>query len=434
MHQSGTHALVSSTIPAPLLLSLAAAVHVQCSASLSDGSLEVTSAAGPAARASVHLRTSAVQFYSKLPTAAFSPVQHSSLAALLARSLPAAKQQQHIGSSATLAANPAVHGSGYVAHPALVDGCLHMGARLADALQHSRAVVQAWVPVAIGAFCPMRELATADGAWAGAEITGRLQDGSALSSYRLSGGCSGPALLDLADLQAKPARMAPVLPAGKTTAEKKPKMLYKVQWQCSEPLAGMQPRGVQGIRKALRSSASLRRVRAAGSAAASCLRDVTNVQGAMTQPPAAGFFLGTRGVQSQGIAGLGTRNLNTLAEGAAAWGLIRVAASERPDIKWAATDLAGSEKIGQQGREGGDAFGTILDAGLAATPRVLAEEEDTSPAHGDLLGVTGRIVITGGLGGEHLSVAMDMSLSSHFSSFANLIKAHSAACLPICRH
>ncbi len=413
MHQSGTHALVSSTIPAPLLLSLAAAVHVQCSASLSDGSLEVTSAGGPAARASVHLRTSAVLFYSKLPTVALPPVQHSSLAALLASSLPAAKQQQHIGSSATLAPNPAVHGSGYVAHPALVDGCLHMGARLADALQHSRAVPQAWVPVAIGAFCPMRELATADGAWGGAEITGRLQDGSALSSYRLSGGCSAPALLDLADLQAKPARMAPVLPTKTAAAEHEPRMLYKVQWQCSEPLAGMQSRGMLGIKKALRSSASpSRRISSAGSVAASCLRDVTNIQRAMTQPPAAAFDLGTRGVQSQEIAGSGTRNLITLAEGAAAWGLVRVAASERPDIKWAARDLAASAKYGQQGGEGGDAFGTILDAGLAATPRILAEEEDTSLA-APVLAVTGRIVITGGLGGDHRCLShMAMSFSN----------------------
>lgn len=399
MHQTGSQALVGSTIPSPLLLSLAAAVHVQCSVSLSDGSLEITSAAS-VARASVHLRTAAVRFNSDHPTATSSNYGHikqSLLAASVSSSLKAV-EQQHIGSCATLAVNPAAHGSGYVAHPALVDGCLHMGARLADALQQSLpAVPQAWVPVAIGAFCPERELVPTDGAWAGAEIIGRLQGGSALSSYRLSGGCSGPALLDLADLQAKPARAAAALPAGTAAAEAEPQMLYKVQWQSSEPLVSLQPGSRRGIRKTLR---SLRRGRTDGSAAASCLRDVTNVQRAMAQTGGTGFDLSMRGVQSQDIARSGG-NLASLAKGAAAWGLIRVAASERPDITWAATDIGATAKRSQQVR--GDAFGTILDAGLAAVPRILAEEEeDATRVHGEAFGVSGRIVITGGLGGRTL--------------------------------
>ena len=395
MHQSGTQALVGSTIPAPLLLSMATAVRVHCSVSLSDGSTEVTSGA-TAARTTVHLRNTAVQFFSGHPAAA--PGEHalnkpSHLATIMCSKSPSANKT-HVGSSATLAVDQAKHGSGYLAHPALVDGCLHMGADLADALQRTGGPSQAWVPVAIGAFCPLQDLAAAQDAWAGAEVTVRLPDGSATSSYRLRGGCAAQGLLHLGDLQAKPARLAPI-PA---TASAAPQLLYTVQWQSSAPLDGMHAVMARrrGITKRVRPS--LRSAAAAGSAAASCLGDITNIQRVMAGPGSADFELTTQGVLASDMTRSG-RSVPELVKGAAAWGLVRVAASERPDMKWAAIDHAPFATPTRKPVMGQDAFGTILDAGLAAVPRILGEDEQAAQVE-ESLGLTGRIVITGGLGGD----------------------------------
>lgn len=398
MHQSGTQALVESTIPAPLLLSTASAVRVQCSISLSNGSMEVTSGAA-AARTSVHLRTAAVQFSSGHPAA--DPAEcalniPTFIAAVMSSKMPPVNQQ-HLGSSATLAADQATHGSGYLSHPALVDGCLHMGADLADALRRTGIASQAWVPVAIGAFCPMQELATAQDAWAGAEVTRRLPDGSATSSYRLRGGCAARGLLHLADLQAKPARLAALSAATAAAAEAAPRLLYKVQWQSSAPLDGVRTvmSRRRGITKLMRPSP---RNAAAGGTAASCLGDITHIQQAMTGPGSTEFELATQGVLASDIARSG-RRVSDLAKGAAAWGLVRVAASERPDMRWAAVDSAPFGIPARERPTWQDAFGTILDAGLAAVPRILGEDEQAAEAE-ETFGLTGRIVITGGLGGS----------------------------------
>lgn len=398
VHQSSTQALVGSTIPAPLLLSMAAAVRVHCAVSLSNGSMEVTSGA-TAARTSVHLRTATVQFFSGHPAAA--PVQHASnkprlVAAVMSSKLPRATQQ-HMGSSAILAADQARDGSGYLAHPALVDGCLHMGAHLADALRRTGVASQAWVPVAIGAFDPMQELATVRNVFAGAEVTARLPDGSATSSYRLRGGCDARGLLHLADLQAKPARLAALPAAAAAAAEAAPRLLYKVQWQSSAPLDGMHtlmPRR-RGIKKRMR---PLSRGAAASSAAASCLGDITNIQRAMAGPGSADFELATQGVSANDIA-RSCRSASDVASGAAAWGLVRVAASEHPDARWAGIESAPFAIPARERPTGQDAFGTILDAGYAAVPRILGEDEQAAQA-ADSFGPTGRIIITGGLGGD----------------------------------
>lgn len=413
MQHAGKQALLGSTIPAPLMLYLAASVPVQCVADLASGSLEVFSAATAAAgaRQSVHLRTAAVQVSTRqfAPQGKGNPV--TPVAAVLAGSLPTAKQQ-HVAATASLAVKAAVHGSGYLAHPALMDSCLHMGARLADALQQESALQsQAWVPVAIGAFCPSDALASTAAAWAGAQITGKLPDGSATSSYCLMGGSSGRALLELAELQAKPARRALEAQANKAAA---PRLLYSIQWQTSEPLAGLmaqqarRTRASQSIRKSLKQS---RRSRAAGAAAASCLEDITNVQRAMTAHSEADVFsLGTRGVQSQDIAGSVSRRVG-VPEGAAAWGLVRVAASEQPEMRWAAADAVSALPTRQAAVPGHDAFGTVLDAGRAAVPRILGEDREAAATlTGTYTGSNGRVIITGGLGGNHCAQSQNVTL------------------------
>jgi hypothetical protein len=86
---------------------------------------------------------------------------------------------------------------------------------------------------------------------------------------------------------------------------------------------------------------------------------------------------------------------------AAAWGLVRVAASEVPQVGWAMTDIdpAISDPSGYVGFP--DVFGTAVAGGRIAAPRMIGasplEKAVAERAPGG--GLWGKVVVVGGLGG-----------------------------------
>jgi hypothetical protein len=88
---------------------------------------------------------------------------------------------------------------------------------------------------------------------------------------------------------------------------------------------------------------------------------------------------------------------------AAAWGMLRVAASEAPDAKWAAVDLDSLATDSQLAAgEAADVSGSLVRHGLALRPMLLPSLADgavpfstEAPA-----ALSGRVLVTGGLGGK----------------------------------
>ena len=126
----------------------------------------------------------------------------------------------------------------------------------------------------------------------------------------------------------------------------------------------------------------------------------------MAERACAGLSLVTSGAQQQAesiCAG------SWQSSEAAAWGLVRVAASERPDLAWSAVDVQ-PVLAARAGRAlpATDAFGAMIASNAVAMPRILALYHDDSwlqdQQHPCASSV--RTVITGGLGGNCLTATL----------------------------
>jgi hypothetical protein len=263
----------------------------------------------------------------------------------------------------------------------------------------------AFVPVAIGAFGPQQELASNRVAWAGAEIAGDLENNETTSSnYRLCNGPTGPALLTIIGLQSKAVRTRRfkinkliAQPNSSADAEMSDTM-FEIHWQTCNPIT------IDTFIKTWsesRCNSSISHENLHGGIASASLNNISKLQRAMANPGTEGFNLHTHGVQCLDDTILHLAHLNVSAKGAAAWGLIRVAASERPEKRWTAYDM--SPPLVAHHRQypvvkENDAFGVVAKSGTEAIPKLLAEHNhDSKQAH--LRAYMGRTIITGGLGG-----------------------------------
>ena len=432
MHSALDQALLACVIPAPLRMQPAAPAPVQCTLGLSAGAVEVSSSA-PGGRQLAHLRASA----SRIAPARQAPatLDHSlrmqPIAVAMAAATAAAAQRAARLPAATagIALHAAQPASGFLAHPAVTDSMLHIGAALAASAQSG----ETRVPTAVGAFSPRKELAaTQQDAWASAAVSTQLPDGSAASSYRLSAADSATegVLVELAELQAKAANLASMAAASAGQARKEdvqPRMLYHVTWQAGMP-AKSPVNDLPWLRSRERhvwqQAAAGQHIRSSrhllAHASASCLADVAVLQHMLAQSKAgaaAGLALITTGAQQQqdSICRAGRPIADSNA--AAAWGLVRVAAGERPDLAWAATDVQPMQAAHAAGAvPQSDAFGAVSASGAMLLPRILAEHGRDSSEEPLASAAGGRAVISGGLGGESSLVArtcQDCDLSTY---------------------
>ena len=431
--------LQDSTIPTPVVLSAtAAAMQLQVELRLNDGSLALR---GVHAQ-STHLATRTSQWrqadLGQQPArrAGVPASVAAQLASLLARSAAAGQPAFQTGG---LMVDPRRHADGFRCHPAVMDGCLHLGASLAQ-LPASGSTPDIRVPVGLkalttgGSFRPLPAL----------ELHGAClvhgppdERGTAVSSYRLqqAARASAAAALALSGLEARPIRLPaaskvqhfPATPvaAGTAGTEQEPaervlQLLYRVQWEAAGP-AGQQ-RSAAARRSAAGAAVAISRgglaaerlhIPAAAAAAPtlSCLL-ATLQQAARGGLSVASVCLAT--LETQHAGSRASAPLSSTA-GAAAWGMLRVAAAEVPSATWAAADLD-CHAIGGLAAAAAaaavDVSGTVERGGLALRPMLLPVSGRHSVAHcpEPSISLAGRVLVTGGLGGELLACCLGLYL------------------------
>ena len=408
--------LQGCSIPAPVTLGAsAAAMQLQVQAGLGDGSLVVR---GMQSR-NTHLTGHASQHrQAHLQQAGSSNAAPMPLATLLLNTTavgPMAFQ------TASLAVDPRKLTDGFCSHPAVVDSSLHLGASLARPSSGAAPVIR--VPVGVQALATGGEWQPRQAdLWAACRLHGvPAAQGPAVSSYTLrqAAAPAAAAAVDVSGLEARPIQLPAAAKAqlfSSSTAAKATQqaaaeaadvpLLYEVRWEASSQAAqhrGLAQPAPGGIRLAIKSGqarqARILSSSSSSNAVAPLVRLLAHLQ-QVTQSGTAGasIQLSTCGA-TQAYAGVTTAPVTTAA--AAAWGMVRVAASEAPDASWAAVDRDGLAPGSQQGAsEAADVAGSLVRHGLALRPMLLpsagAGQESSSEPTACL---SGRVLVTGGLGG-----------------------------------
>ena len=448
-------AVVDCSIPSPVALGASAAgMALRVEASLGSGSLAVRSVRSRATHLAGHWARVAQGAGGPGPSAAeagdmkksrqhaASPALAGLLAAGRARTLGTVGAAHQI---AGITVDPLVHGDGYQCHPAIVDSCLHTGASLAPTsagTEQQQPTVR--VPVGVQAFLAGTEFKPF---FSELSAHGRLTalggaSSSAVSSYAVRQGATAhaaaAAAVVIAGLEARPISLPPasirlqVFPAAAPQAqqqqpgaaqEPEPELLYEVQWEASSKAHFLleAPGVTAGAPQPAISVVAASHGRAAMANGNSSRKSSFRIAGA--EPPAAALgklLAGLQTIVRQGAAGRSVR-LATLAgmavpaaatgpgpqplqlPAAAAWGMARVAASEAPDAAWSAVDLdAAAHSSGSAAGEAADVSGSAVKAGLLLRPMLAAagmRAAVESAVAADPIGLSGRVVVTGGLGG-----------------------------------
>ena len=352
LHGSGASladvVLAGVAIPAPMVLPAVGSTErgqgrVQVVVAVPAGRLEVQSP--QASRAVVHLggRTSLVaasaantQQNTVLGSAPTSGVANSSLVAALAA------HQHVLGAAAAVApgfvavlARPSAEAARVNISPAVLDGCLQLGAVKADGNEASS---QLFVPAGVGALLLVSQAASQDEVAAVARPAAQPRP-SAWVTYTNYGlvGSTGTALCQIAALEAKPlggsgrshAAAGAAAAEGSQQVTQEEELLYQVQWSThSVASAG-------SIAPAVASSTI--QVSLSSEAAATAAGFIALGQGAVSSA------LQTVGLLTQGAQQAGTNQLTPLgghaAKAAGAWAFMRTVAQELTSFSVAAVDV-----------------------------------------------------------------------------------------------
>lgn len=416
--------LQDCSIPAPVMLSAAAAaMQLQLEAGLGDGSLVVRS---------MQARTTHLAGCASQCSQARSHVQYAaaarsglSLAVLLTRAAPAAPSAFQTGS---LAIEPRAHIDGFCSHPAVVDSSLHLGASLDQPAAGVAATIR--VPVGIKALAAG---STFQPHAAEAHAAGRLHNvptaqGPATSSYAIWQGAApiGAAAVVVSELEARPIKLptatkAQLFPAAAVAAThhtSEPQaaaempLLYEV---CRQVYSQVDQQGsgallasrscFQLVMEPNGSGASAQRQLipcggTAGDAAAPLSRLLAHLQQAASgQTSGASLVLASCGGMQHGGS---LPPVAARPAAAAAWGMVRVAASEMATMRWAAVDLD-SQAAGSQMQTAVDVAGSFVSANAVLRPMLLpcAAGQAAGMQSAPAVAAAGMVLVTGGLGGEH---------------------------------
>lgn len=410
VHSSLGQALLQCSIPAPLLMEQSSKTFVFCDVSLTSAAFSIRS--GGSASASSHLKGRFSSIQSPFKTPLTLPPSHNPHTVRTLLGPSTLRITPLVTGSAQITVDSRVHTSGHLNHPAVVDNCLHIGASLASLGAPVGETPPARVPVSLGAYCAFEELSGASG-WANACIEGVTPDGSALSSYRFVA-LPSAAAFEMSQLQAKTIGAAPAASAAKTAASG----LYGISWQADaaaaapagsryiSPAAAIGPEWAFDGRRLMLSRGSM-------SSGPLCLASLQALQSAI-RVSAASVSGTTRGVIPTGAPGRGAYGIkeDTAATGAAAvWGLVRVAAAENPKMRCTSVDVPPEAPFTPLAT-GSDGFGCRVVSGVGLSPKLV---EDSAGQHStgsgaDLRGLAGRVVISGGLGGNYIFASSSLNL------------------------
>lgn len=358
-------------------------------------------------------------------------------------------------------------GSGFRAHPAASDACLHLGASLGVARQAGSAGVR--VPVALQAALAPGTCAAGSAAWAAVGCVEPLAGGGALSSYGVSAARDPRSSLSLSGLRAMPMQAAAPTAQQRASSQPSAGMEYKLEWRAAlastvnAPGARARPRlpltavwhmqpadgAPAALAKAI-SSQALQRVHVgsltavqsyeqAGAVLAGTAASLAMVQRIVA---AAGQPNTSTGLDKRSTApgmmhnvqlcttcsaplGPGMPGAEPAGAGALAVSMLRVAAQEQPGVRWEAVSvsaamspsaaLAARHAAAAAGHTA-DAYGAALSQGVLLRPQLLRRHssglaEGFPQALDPALG--GSVLVTGGLGG--LGVLAGSWLALHAS-------------------
>jgi hypothetical protein len=328
--------------------------------------------------------------------------------------------------------DPKLHTDGYCSHPAVVDSCLHLGASLAQLSATTTDTIR--VPVGVEAFTAGQQFKPHH-----AELHAACQlvsmpvgPGPAITSYSLQQAPAAPAAVSISKLEARPIklpaasklRLFPALAAPAAAKQQapaadaaEPPLLYQVRWEADSRAgqysSGQQQRQLSAASMALavgksgsRAAAQQQIIPADSSSSSgdavwllACL--LARVQQAVRSGTAGSrISLATHGAM-HAASSLAAPASSVAA--AAAWGMLRVAASEAPEAKWAAVDLDSLAADSQLAAgEAADVSGSLVRHGLALRPMLLPSLADRAVPQSTETpaALSGRVLVPGGLGGE----------------------------------
>ena len=440
------------SISAPLALSGSpGAMVLQAEVALPEGSVTVRSKASRTAHLASAVRQCPARL--ELPSAGV-PREGCSPSRAAAAVLGAAAQQQKLRQPAfqvgALAVDPTMHMDGYYCqHPAVVDATLHLGASLAPAASAAEEAASAGgqpdpsairVPVGVEAVACGQQVAP----WhARLHALGQLHSleagGTATSSYTVQQGgepgsngaaAAAGAAVQIAGLEARPLRL-PAAPAKlqlfptvavassrqPAAADRPLPLLYQVGWEVHRlashaplvaPLLRLPATISLAARPAGAATASLGARAGAGGAAAAVSRLLSGLQQLVRMGSKGGSaaVATLAAVAHTGGSPARQHGAGVPEAAAAAWGMVRVAASEVPDTRWSLLDLdLHAPGGGQAPGAAEDVSGTLLRSGLLLRPmlRTALPAGALAPANTGPAPLTafcgGRVVVTGGLGG-----------------------------------
>ena len=469
---SVTLMLADCAIPAPLALSASpSAMQLQVEVGLRAGSFVVRGLRSK----STHLSGRVSRFLQRTDAGCTAVCEGTQRLTEAAAQLPAAllvPWGQRAFQTATLAVDPKLHTEGYRSHPAVVDSSLHLGATLTQPTLPGVGSIH--VPVAVEAFASnqefnphLAELATQ------CRLESRPASGAAgiVSTYTVhhsSAGASAAAAINISGLEARSIKLPaasktmPLFPAIAAAASSasgtavslqhqqqhaagaaaEPLLLYQVQWEVERQagqyssersLLHLRTSSIAMTVKRGSNIAQQLAIPTAGSGEVQPLaRLLAHLQNGIRGGTAGSRVrLATHAAMPPDTVSLEAPVVNLAA--AAAWGMLRVAASEAPDAKWSAVDLD-SQATGSHlaAGEAENVSGSLVRHGLLLHPMLLPSASDgaaaVSPEQPSAL--QGKVLVTGGMGGEATQF-LQATFLSQTSCLASLT-AHSS--YPHCRH
>ncbi len=258
-------ALLAAAIPAPMRIGAGGVAVLETSVALAPGAspaaVSMRSLQLGSARPALHLAARVAACGAHAPASVARPgpgraARSAALSGLLPGGAGGARAEPSaLGGLA--AAGPAhEEGSGFWAHPAASDACLHLGASLGAAAAARRARAAGLggggaaahdagvrVPTALEAALAPSACAAGSAAWAAVGCIAALRGGAALSSYAVRSALGARSTLTLAGVRAAPmaprtaAAAAVAAPAGAAA----PGMVYALEWRTTAPVTAALP-------------------------------------------------------------------------------------------------------------------------------------------------------------------------------------------------
>ena len=463
-------ALLAAAIPAPMRIGAGGVAVLETSVALAPGAspaaVSMRSLQLGSARPALHLAARVAACGAHAPASVARPgpgraARSAALSGLLLGGAGGARVEPSALGGLTAAGPAHEEGSGFWAHPAASDACLHLGASLGAAAAARRARAAGLggggaaahdagvrVPTALKAALAPSACAAGSATWAAVGCIAALSGGVALSSYAVRGALGPRPTLTLDGVRAAPmapraaAAAAAAAPAGAAA----PGIVYALEWRATAPVAAAlpiaraPPRRLPVAAWRLQPASGLPAATAAALhgegrcghravAAAAAPVHLSYVQaGAALAAAAASLVAAQRlavaapGLQGRRVqlwaAGAPPRGPGCppgpCAAGAQSVGILRVAAQEAPDLAWGAVHVsacaAGAAALGARralsgAADGTDAAGAAVARGALLRPQMLRAAAPHGAGAGPARALGAGVLVTGGLGALGLLTA-----------------------------